>query len=78
MRARLITSDVENLRLHYALTVREWLRRFTAARPQMVKLYDERFCRMWEFYLAGAIVFLENGAGCNYQLQYIRDRRALP
>ena len=52
-RARLIISDVETLRLHYALTVREWLRRFTAARPRMVKLYDERFCRMWEFYLVG-------------------------
>ena len=77
-RARLITSDVETLRLHYALTVREWLRRFTKARPRMARLYDERFCRMWEFYLSGAIVFFEHGAGCNYQLQYSRDRRALP
>ena len=34
--------------------------------------------RMWEFYLAGGIVMFENGAGCNYQVQYIRDRRALP
>jgi cyclopropane-fatty-acyl-phospholipid synthase len=77
-RARLIASDVETLRLHYALTVREWLKRFTAARPRMASLYDERFCRMWEFYLSGAIVFFEHGAGCNYQLQYIRDRNALP
>ena len=77
-RQRLITSDIETLRLHYALTVREWLKRFTAARPKMVKLYDERFCRMWEFYLSGAIVFFENGSGCNYQLQYIRERGALP
>ena len=76
--ARLIPADVEMLRLHYALTVREWLKRFTAARPRMAELYDERFCRMWEFYLAGAIAFFEQGAGCNYQLQYIRDRRALP
>ena len=75
---RMIASDVETLRLHYALTVREWLKRFTAARPRMAKLYDERFCRMWEFYLAGAIVFFESGAGCNYQIQYVRDRRALP
>ncbi len=76
--ARLIASDVETLRLHYALTLREWLRRFTAARPRIVRLYDERFCRMWEFYLSGAIVFFEAGSGCNYQLQYVRDRRALP
>jgi len=77
-RARLIASDIEILRLHYAHTVRAWLQRFTAARQRMAALYDERFCRMWEFYLAGAIVFFENGAGCNYQLQYARDRRALP
>lgn len=77
-RVRLIPSDIEMLRLHYALTVREWLNRFTAARPRMAKLYDERFCRMWEFYLSGAIAFFEAGAGCNYQIQYIRDRRAVP
>ena len=41
-------------------------------------MYDERFFRMWEFYLAGGIVMFENGAGCNYQVQYIRDRHALP
>jgi cyclopropane-fatty-acyl-phospholipid synthase len=76
--ARLIASDVETLRLHYALTGREWLRRFTAARAKVVKLYDERFVRMWEFYLSGVVVFFEGGGGCNYQVQYIRDRRALP
>ena len=41
-------------------------------------MYDERFFRMWEFYLAGGIVMFEHGAACNYQLQYVRDRRALP
>jgi len=77
-KVRLIVSDVEILRLHYAFTLREWLKRFTAARQRMVKLYDERFFRMWEFYLAGGIVMFESGAGCNYQIQYIRDRNALP
>jgi cyclopropane-fatty-acyl-phospholipid synthase len=76
--ARMIVADVETLRLHYALTVREWLRRFTEQRERVVQLHDERFFRMWEFYLSGAIVFFENGAGCNYQVQYIRDRRTLP
>jgi cyclopropane-fatty-acyl-phospholipid synthase len=76
--ARLIVSDIETLRLHYALTGREWLRRFKAARKDVVRLYDERFFRMWEFYLSGVIVFFESGGGCNYQVQYIRDRRALP
>ena len=41
-------------------------------------MYDERFFRMWEFYLAGGIVMFESGAACNYQVQYIRDRNALP
>jgi cyclopropane-fatty-acyl-phospholipid synthase len=77
-KARLITSDVETLRLHYAYTLREWLRRATAARDKIVKMYDERFFRMWEFYLCGGIVMFENGAGCNFQVQYVRDRHALP
>ena len=77
-RAKLIASDIEILRLHYALTLREWLKRFTAAREKMVKLYDERFFRMWEFYLSGGIVMFESGSGCNFQVQYVRDRNALP
>jgi len=77
-KARLIASDVENLRLHYALTLRHWLERATAARAEIEAMYDERFFRMWEFYLAGGIVMFESGAACNYQVQYIRDRTALP
>jgi len=77
-KVRLITSDVEILRLHYAYTLREWLKRFTAARDQILKLYDDRFIRMWEFYLAGGIVMFESGSACNYQVQYVRDRNALP
>jgi cyclopropane-fatty-acyl-phospholipid synthase len=77
-RARLIASDVETLRLHYAYTLREWLRRFTAARSKILELYDERFFRMWEYYLVGGIVMFESGGGCNHQIQYIRDRHALP
>ena len=77
-KARLIASDVETLRLHYALTLRHWLQRVRDNRAKIEKLYDARFFRMWEFYLCGGIVMFENGAGCNYQVQYIRDRRALP
>ena len=47
-------------------------------RAKIEKMYDARFFRMWEFYLAGGIVMFESGAGCNYQVQYIRDRHALP
>ena len=45
---------------------------------EIEEMYDERFFRMWEYYLAGGIVMFENGAACNYQVQYIRDRSALP
>jgi cyclopropane-fatty-acyl-phospholipid synthase len=75
---RLIASDIENLRLHYALTLRHWLERATRKRDEIEAMYDARFFRMWEFYLAGGIVMFENGAACNYQVQYVRDRTALP
>jgi cyclopropane-fatty-acyl-phospholipid synthase len=77
-KVRLIASDIENLRLHYGLTLRHWLDRATKARKRIEAMYDERFFRMWEFYLAGGIVMFENGAACNYQVQYIRERTALP
>jgi len=77
-KVKLIVSDVETLRLHYAYTLRHWLDRATKARAQIEAMYDERFFRMWEFYLAGGIVMFESGAACNYQVQYVRDRRALP
>lgn len=77
-KVRLISSDVETLRLHYAYTLRHWLERATKAHDKIVAMYDERFFRMWEFYLAGGIVMFESGAACNYQVQYIRDRNAVP
>jgi cyclopropane-fatty-acyl-phospholipid synthase len=77
-RNRLIATDVETLRLHYAYTLEHWLERTHAHRDEIVAMYDERFFRMWDFYLAGGIVMFESGAACNYQLQYIKDRRALP
>jgi cyclopropane-fatty-acyl-phospholipid synthase len=77
-KVRLIPADVEILRLHYAYTLREWLARATKNRAKIEALYDARFFRMWEFYLAGGIVMFETGAACNYQVQYVRDRRAVP
>ena len=77
-RVRLMASDVEMLRLHYAYTLRHWLERATKARAKIEALYDARFFRMWEFYLAGGIVMFESGAACNYQIQYVRDRNAVP
>jgi cyclopropane-fatty-acyl-phospholipid synthase len=77
-KVKLIASDVETLRLHYAYTLEHWLERAHKARKQIEAMYDERFFRMWEYYLAGGIVMFESGAACNYQVQYIRDRNALP
>ena len=77
-KVRLIASDTEMLRVHYAYTLRAWLARCEARKADIVAMYDERFYRMWEFYLAGGIVMFENGSACNFQVQYIRDRYALP
>ncbi len=77
-RAGLIVSDVEILRLHYAETLRAWRERFAARREEARALYDERFCRMWEFYLAGAEAGFREGALVVFQIQMVKDRAALP
>ena len=77
-KAKMMVSDVEMLRLHYGMTLDHWYDRTMAAKDAIVALYDERFFRMWTFYLAGARAAFIHGNLCNYQLQYIRDRRALP
>lgn len=77
-KVRLIASDIETLRLHYAYTLRHWLTRTRAHKAEIIKLHDERLFRLWEFYLAGGILMFESGASGNYQVQYIRDRHALP
>lgn len=76
--AKMIVTDVESLRLHYGMTLDRWYDRTVAAKDAIVKLYDERFYRMWTFYLAGARAAFFHGNLCNYQIQYVRDRRALP
>ncbi|MBV7260388.1 SAM-dependent methyltransferase [Erythrobacter crassostreae] len=75
---RLIASDVETLRLHYGKTLRCWYANCLANKAPIVEMYDERFFRMWTFYLAGAATVFEHGSMCNYQIQYIRGRHASP
>jgi cyclopropane-fatty-acyl-phospholipid synthase len=77
-RAGLIASDIEILRLHYAETLRHWRRRFTANRDAIAGLYDERFCRMFEFYLSGAELSFRREGHMNWQLQLVRSQTALP
>lgn len=77
-KSRLIVTDVETLRLHYALTLRQWYARTLAHRDEIVAMMDERFYRMWTFYLAGATAAFESGGMGNYQIQFARSRHALP
>ncbi len=68
-RAGLWVTDIEILRLHYAETLRHWWDRFQANRDAIKALYDERFCRMWEFYLAGCEAAFRNGTMMVFQIQ---------
>jgi cyclopropane-fatty-acyl-phospholipid synthase len=74
----LIVSDIEVLRLHYAETLKKWRERFVARHDEVVKLYDERFFRMWEFYLAGAEMGFRHEGLVVYQIQLIKQIDALP
>ena len=77
-RAGLYVTDIEILRLHYARTLQEWRRRFADHRAQAAKLYDERFCRMWEFYLAASECAFRYQNLNNFQIQLVKDQDALP
>jgi cyclopropane-fatty-acyl-phospholipid synthase len=75
---RLIASDVETLRLHYGKTIRAWYANCMGHKDKIIALYDEKFFRMWTFYLAGAATVFEHGGMGNYQIQFIRSRHAVP
>jgi cyclopropane-fatty-acyl-phospholipid synthase len=74
----LLTTDMEILRLHYAETLRHWRRRFAANRDTIAALYDERFCRMFEFYLAGAELSFRRENMMVFQIQLAHDQAAVP
>jgi cyclopropane-fatty-acyl-phospholipid synthase len=76
--ARLWLADLEALRLHYAYTLRHWYNRVAAAEPEITALYDARFFRMWQFYLAGAIAAFRHDGHLVFQLQLARRRDAVP
>ncbi len=77
-RTGLITSDIEVLRLHYADTLKHWRARFKANRDKAADLYDERFCRMWEFYLAASEVSFRHMDNVVYQVQLAKRRDTVP
>ncbi|HEY1797842.1 MAG TPA: cyclopropane-fatty-acyl-phospholipid synthase family protein [Stellaceae bacterium] len=71
-------TDIEVLRLHYARTLHEWHRRFSANRAQIAELYDERFCRMWELYLVGCEMQFRHLDMMVFQIQLAREVDAVP
>ena len=77
-RSGLVTTDIEILRLHYAETLKAWRRRFDVNRDAVKAMYDERFCRMWEFYLAGSEVAFRHGGQMVFQMQLARRQEAVP
>ena len=77
-RSGLIATDVEVLRLHYAETLWHWRRRFSANRDAIAALYDDRFCRMFEFYLAGSELAFRHQDHVNFQVQITREQTAAP
>jgi cyclopropane-fatty-acyl-phospholipid synthase len=77
-RSGLIVTDIEILRLHYAETLRAWRARFRARWDDAAKLYDERFCRMWDFYLTAMEVAFRRQGLAVFQLQLAKKIDTLP
>ncbi|MCH8239614.1 MAG: class I SAM-dependent methyltransferase [Proteobacteria bacterium] len=77
-RQGLWVADMEVLRLHYYYTLRDWRKRFAANRDKARELYDERFCRMWEFYLGAAELGFLHGSNMVFQLLLARERDVVP
>lgn len=71
-------TDVEAMRYHYSHTLQEWYNRTVMHKAEITEMYDEVFYRMWLFYLAGAEQSFRNGTMINWQLQYVKDREAIP
>ena len=69
----LVVADVEVLRIHYAETLRHWRERFLARRDEAVAMYDERFARMWEFYLAASEASFRHDDLVVFQFQLARQ-----
>ena len=77
-KAGLLVCDVEILRLHYAETLKAWRERFMARRDDAVRLYDERFARMWEFYLAASEMSFRKQNMMNFQIQITKRQGVVP
>jgi cyclopropane-fatty-acyl-phospholipid synthase len=77
-RAGFLVTDIEILRLHYAETLKHWRERFLAHRDDLLKSYDERFVRMWEFYLAASEMAFREQNLMVFQLQLTKRQGVVP
>lgn len=77
-RSGLWVTDTEILRMHYAETLKEWHRRFEEKRDEVAALFDERFCRMWEFYLSTSEFAFRFGGHMVFQIQLAKQAGAAP
>jgi cyclopropane-fatty-acyl-phospholipid synthase len=74
----LYPTDIEIWRMHYAETLRHWFIRFQENKDKARELYDERFCRMWQYYLAGCEMTFRHGRQAVFQVQLAHDQEAVP
>ena len=74
----LIVSDIEVLRMHYAHTLRNWKERFLSKKDTVLDMFDEKFFRMWEFYLASCEMAFKWGDQVVFQLQLSKDNTSVP
>ena len=74
----LYPTDIEVWRLHYAKTLGHWRERFEAQIDKARDLYDDRFCRMWRYYLTASELTFHHDHQCVFQVQLARDQRAVP
>jgi cyclopropane-fatty-acyl-phospholipid synthase len=77
-RSGLLVTDIEILRLHYAETLKAWRERFLAHRDEAMRFYDERFLRMWEFYLAASEMAFREQALMVFQIQMTKRQGIVP
>jgi cyclopropane-fatty-acyl-phospholipid synthase len=74
----LIATDIEVWRLHYAQTLRHWHNRFMANIDRVRAIYDDRFCRMWSYYLIASEMSFRSGGQSVFQVQLARRQDAVP
>jgi cyclopropane-fatty-acyl-phospholipid synthase len=77
-KAGLLVTDIEILRLHYAETLKHWRERFLAHREEVERIYDRRFVRMWEFYLAASEMSFREQNMMNFQIQITKKQGVTP